>query len=257
MNIIIISLNTFREAIRNKALYSVLMLAVLLVAISALFGSVTLGDKVKVIKDFGLFCLSFFGSILTIVIGVSLLNKEIKQKTIYNILSKPVHRTEFIIGKYIGLTITACVLITLLGLGLILFTSSMEGQIDYSLFIAIAFTYLELIIIAAVTIFFSSLVVTTTLTGLFTMSTYIAGRSISYLSYFFEEETKQNHNLTYIITILDKILPDLSHLSIADNISMGLTIEPIFALNAIVYSFSYSAILIILACAIFNKRELV
>ena len=106
MKIYAIALNTFREAVRNKILYSVLAFAVLLVAISALFGSVTIGETQRVIKDFGLFALSFFGAISTIICGVSLLNKELKQKTIHNIISKPVARWEFIVGKYLGLSLT-------------------------------------------------------------------------------------------------------------------------------------------------------
>ena len=80
MKIFAIALNTFREAIRNKILYSVIFFAAFLVLISALFGSVSIGDKIKVIKDFGLFSLSFCGAIITIISGTNLLNKELKQK---------------------------------------------------------------------------------------------------------------------------------------------------------------------------------
>ncbi|MCC6953509.1 MAG: ABC transporter permease subunit, partial [Deltaproteobacteria bacterium] len=93
-----IALNTFREAIRNKVLYSGFLFVALLIAGSALFGSVSVGSQIKVIKDFGLFSLSIFGAIVAVAIGVNLLNKELKQKTIYNILSKPVERWQFIVG---------------------------------------------------------------------------------------------------------------------------------------------------------------
>ena len=80
MKITAIAYNTFREAIRNKILYSVLLVTAAIVIISSIFGAVSIGDQVKVVKDFGLFCISFFGAIITIVAGVSLLNKELKQK---------------------------------------------------------------------------------------------------------------------------------------------------------------------------------
>jgi ABC-type transport system involved in multi-copper enzyme maturation permease subunit len=257
MNITTIALNTFREAVRNKILYSVLLFAALLVGISALFGSVTLGDQIRVVKDFGLFSISFFGAILTIVSGVSLLSKELKQKTVYNILSKPVHRAEFIVGKYLGLTLTVAVLVTIMGAGLLLFAGYMEGKADWRLCQALFFTYLELAVVAAVTIFFSSLVVTPTLTGLFTMATYLAGRSISYLSYFIEEGTSHSPQIAGIVKVFDLVLPDLTRLSVADTITQGLPIDPYHTGAALLYTLAYSTTLLLLAAVIFSKRELV
>jgi ABC-type transport system involved in multi-copper enzyme maturation permease subunit len=94
-----IAINTMREAIRNKLLYSILLFAVLVVAVAALFGSVSIGDQMKFVKDFSLMSVSLFGVAIAVMLGVSMLNKELGRKTIYNILSKPVARWEFIVGK--------------------------------------------------------------------------------------------------------------------------------------------------------------
>lgn len=165
-----IALNTYREAIRNKILYSVMLFAVLLVGASAAFGQITIGNQIHVIKTFGLFAVSFFGAVITIVTGVSLLNKEMKQKTIYNILSKPVARWQFLMGKHLGLTATVGSLVSLMGLGLMGFVYLFEGQVDWNLTLGILFSVLEVCVVASIAIFFSSVVVTTTLTGLFTMA---------------------------------------------------------------------------------------
>jgi len=188
MKIFAIVLNTFREAVRNKILYSVVLAAFLLVGISAVFVAVTMGSQVQVIKDFGLFSLSFFGAIITIISGTTLLNREIKLKTVHNILSKPVARWQFIVGKYLGLCLTVALLVGLLGLGLTVFTAIFEGVLDIIFFQGTVLAVMELIIIASVSIFFSTVVITPTLNGMFTLGTYIAGRSVGYLKYFLADD---------------------------------------------------------------------
>lgn len=258
MKIYAIALNTYREAIRNKIIYSVLLFAVLLVGASALFGRITLGSTAQVIKNFGLFSLSFFGVVITIVLGVSLLNKEIKYKTIYNILSKPVSRGEFILGKFLGLAVTVGLLVSVMGAGLIGFASLYEQNFDLNLLYAVGFTILEIGIVAAVTIFFSSVVVTTTLTGIFTLATYIAGRSISYFQYFLNSNTEHyDPALAQIIKVLDWILPDLNVFNVADAVVAGQVIETNHVLYALGYAVSYCTVALVAAIFVFRNRELI
>lgn len=257
MKVWAIALNTFREAVRNKILYSVILFAVVIVAVSALFGSVTLGSQTKVIKDFGLFSLSFFGAIITILSGVSLLNKELKQKTVYNILSKPVQRWQFILGKHLGLTCTVSVLVAIMGLGLVCFVSLMEGKLDVLLIQGVLFTMLEVAVVAAVSIFFSSLVVTTTLSGLFTLGTYIAGRSITYFKFFMEQGDNYDPILATVLKIFDWILPDLSLFNFSDLLVYGQSPTPADLTYAIIYCLGYSIAALTLATIIFERRELV
>lgn len=256
MKVYAIALNTFREALRNKILYSVILFALLLVGISAFFGSVSIGSQERVIKDFGLFSLSFFGVILAITIGVSLLNKELKQKTIYNILSKPVERWQFLLGKHLGLSFTVCLLVSLMGLGLVIFASFFGEGIDYLLFQAILLILMEIIVMSSVTIFFSSVVVTTTLTGIFTLATYIAGRSINYLTHFLDQGENSNAALSAVVHSLNWILPDLSLFNVADQVVYSSSVSASQALYSLFYCMSYSLICLVLASIIFQKREL-
>jgi len=257
MKIRAIALNTFREAIRNKILYSVVVFAAVLVIMSALFGTVTIGNTAKVIKDFGLFSISFFGAVITIICGVNLLNKELKQKTVYNILSKPVSRWQFVLGKHLGLSLTSCFLIALMTVGFVGFAALFDGKIDWLLFQAALLIMLEMIVVAAVAIFFSSLVVTTTLTGIFTLATYIAGRSIFYFQHFLNEKG-DNYNvaLANVIRIFDWIVPDLHVFNVSNSIVYGQAITGHHLMMATIYCASYSLIALILAALIFAKREL-
>jgi len=256
MKIVAIALNTYREALRNKLLYSVLFFAAFLVGVSALFSSVTLGDQIKVIKDFGLFSLSFFGALATIITGVSLLNKELKQKTIYNVISKPVRRSEFIVGKYLGITLSVGLLVLLMGVGLMIFIAIFEHHFDRHLLIGVLLAVLEVAVVASVSMFFSAIVVTTTLSGLFTLAAYIAGHSIQYLKYFLHQDPQINPALAGLIRVFDLILPDLSLFNMADAIVYGRPIPLQILLSSGIYAITYSTIALILAAAIFSRREL-
>ena len=187
MRIGAIAHNTFREGLRSKVAYSLLALAAGALGVALLFGSVTIGGELSVVKDFGLFSLSLFGTLLAVTSGVNLLNKEIQRKTIYNILSKPVARWQFIIGKFLGLCLTIFPLNTLLILGVVALCFSLEGRLDLMLLVPYLFSLLEVTVIAAVVIFFSSFITTPTLVGILAFATYLAGHSIQYLQHFFAD----------------------------------------------------------------------
>ena len=106
MRIRAIALNTFKEATRNKIYYLLIFFGVFFVLSSKLVTILTLGDRVKVLKDLGLASINFFCVLIAIFTGIDLVYKEIEKKTVYNILSKPVSRSCFIIGKFFGLALT-------------------------------------------------------------------------------------------------------------------------------------------------------
>lgn len=251
-----IALNTFREVIRNKILYAVFAFAFLLLVVSALFGSVTLGDRIFVIKDFGLFALSFCGAIIVVLAGVSLLDRELKQKTIYNLLSKPVERSEFIVGKFLGLVFVSSVLTSLMGVLFILFTAAFEGRFDKLLFEGVFFVIWELVLLSAIAILFSSLVLTTSLAGLFTFGTYLAGHSHRALDYFMNTRADfSSPILRFIARILKSILPDLGAFNVTDTILYGSGVSLHYAFLSVIYSIGYAIVCLLIAISIFRLRN--
>src|SRR5438046_3883923 len=104
-----ISFNTFREAVRDRVLYNLILFVLLLVASAPLFGEVSIGLEKIILVNVGLSAISLFGIIIAIFIGIGLVSKEIEKKTLYTILSRPVRRWEFIAGKYLGLLLTLVV----------------------------------------------------------------------------------------------------------------------------------------------------
>ncbi|HET9364795.1 MAG TPA: ABC transporter permease subunit, partial [Candidatus Angelobacter sp.] len=104
-----ITLNTFREAVRDRVLYNLILFVLLLVASAPLFGQISIGIERLILVNVGLSSISLFGVIIAILVGIGLVAKEIEKKTLYTILSRPVRRWEFIVGKYCGLLMTLVV----------------------------------------------------------------------------------------------------------------------------------------------------
>ena len=252
----LIAVNTFKESVRNKALYSIFTFLALLLVVSSFFGKVSIGDRDKVIKDFGLFGLSFFSSIFVILTGSSLLFKEIKQKTIYNILSKSVDRWEFILGKFVGLFLSSAIFVLLSSLIFFVFLFFVSGKPDFKIFYAFIFILFEVFLMSSVTILFSSIVVTTSLSGIFSFSVFLVGKSTAYLINFIHTSTDISELTMLCANLLYFILPDLSLLSVEDLVSAGKDISGRMIFNALIYSVSYSAIVLFISTYIFKRREL-
>ena len=97
-----IALNVFRESVRDKVLYNLVLFAVLLMGVSYLIGQLTAGQDVKIIKDLGLSAMSVFGLFIAIFIGIGLVSKEVERKSVYALLAKPIRRRDMVVGKYAG-----------------------------------------------------------------------------------------------------------------------------------------------------------
>lgn len=250
-----IARNTSRESIRNKVLYSVMFFAALLIVIASAFGSVSIGDSVKFVKDFALTGLSLFGVAATVVLGVTMVHNEVQRRTIYNVLSKPVTRGEFLLGKYLGLMMTLLVMLLAMGAVVLLVVAALAGKPDWSLVPAVLAMIAEIAILAAVAVFFSTVVVTPALAGLFTVATFIAGRSTSWLAHFQSEEFPAV--LRGLATALQFLLPQLDQLYVADRIVAGQVLPASLYVWAAAYSLCYVGLLLAASLLLFQRREFV
>jgi len=253
--ILAIAHNTAREAIRNRILYSILFFALLMVGISAIFGAASIGDQVKYMKDFSLFSVSLFGVVIAIVLGVNLLHQELGKKTIFNILSKPVARWQFLVGKFLGLLATLTLVVGVMSAGVVGGFASFTGVLDWGLVLACGMALLEIMVVIAVALFFSSLVVTPALAGMFTAATFIAGRSSGYLLYFFSDEHVPS--VQALAAGLYWALPRLDRFAIADQLVYGQFLAPDALLVLVGYAAAYAGVLLLLSTALFSRREFV
>ncbi|MCA9699612.1 MAG: ABC transporter permease, partial [Myxococcales bacterium] len=151
-----IALNTFREAVRNKVLAILVLFAVALMAFSLVLGQLSLHEEVRIIKDLGLAGISLFGVVIALFLGVNLLSKELDRKTVYAIIPKPLHRWEFLLGKYLGLVVTMTALVVLMSLVLAAFLAVQGGGHGVTMVRAEVLIWLELLLLMAVAMLFSS-----------------------------------------------------------------------------------------------------
>src|SRR5689334_1293490 len=115
-----IARNAFREAVRDRVLYNLVLFVLLLIAGSIFLGELSAGQESKIIVDLGLSAMLLFGAFIAIFVGVGLVYKEIERRTLYAILSKPIGRGQFLLGKYVGLNLTLLVNVVVMGIGVML-----------------------------------------------------------------------------------------------------------------------------------------
>src|SRR5438445_5199205 len=145
-----IAFNTFREAVRDRGLYNLVYFALLLVGSTPLFGKISIGLERIVLVNLGLTAITIFGMVIAIFIGIGLVSKEIDKKTLYTVLSRPVRRWEFILGKYFGLSLTLAVNTFFMAVGffaVLLYVTKTFVRTDGQLLIAIYFIILQFLII--------------------------------------------------------------------------------------------------------------
>lgn len=249
-----IAINTYRESVRSKVLYSVLFFALGVILVSAFFGAVTIGDQVKVIKDFGLFSISIFTVLYASISGAALLFKELSRKTVYNILAKPVDRSQFLIGKFLGMALTASTLVSIMGLLLSLFLYLLEQRVDWLMFNAYLQILFELCIVCACAIFFSSIVVTPILSGAFTFGAFLVGRSSEQLLYFVNQQ-QMSKALSSAVEIIYVVIPPLDKIEVSNQIVYGIPVTADHTLWSIAVVVGYCGALLALATIFFSRKE--
>lgn len=249
-----ITTTTFRESVRSKVFYLLFLFAFGMIGFAALLGSVTIGDQVIVIENFGLFSILLFSVAYAIIGGSTFLSKELERKTIYNILSKEVARYEFIAGKFLGLLMATTLLLVGMGSGLIAFVFFWTGAFHLELFYALYCIFLQLAIVCATITFFSSIVVTPVLSGLFSFGVFLTGRSTQYLLACIDEKLIQGFGAKIIQGVYWGV-PHLDKIDVSNLIVYGESIPATHFLSATFYTLTNSILLVIIASWIFRYRD--
>jgi len=248
-----IARNTFREAVRDRVLYN-LVLFVLLLTVSAVFlGELTAGQEVRTIINLGLTSMLIFGAFISIFVGVSLVSKEIEKRTVYAIFSKPIGRGEFIIGKYFGLCLTLFVNVLIMGVGVSLALLYVGGgKMAGSIWGAIFLIFLELTILTAVAILFSSFS-SPSLSALLAFFIFVIGHFSASLRDFADKLGSQSAK--YFFGAIYYLMPNLSYYTFQTNAAHGEFPPTQLLLGATLYAVIYSSVLLAITFLIFRKRN--
>ena len=254
MKIKAIALNTFKEAIRDRILYLLLFFAIVALIFSRLLALLTVGDRIKIITDVGLASLSLFGALMAILMGTGLVYKEIDKKTIYTLLSKPIHRYQFLLGKFFGLILTLLVMLVLMSLVFILIILLHTAQVEWGMFVALGFIFLELCLITAVALLFSCFS-TPILSSIFSLSFYLIG----HLSWGLEtliNKMSPGAGKTFAV-ILYTLVPDLENFNFKTEIVHHLPVPPQTFFYSTLYGIMYTLFVLAVAVFVFRKRDFI
>jgi ABC-type transport system involved in multi-copper enzyme maturation permease subunit len=248
-----IALNTFREAVRSRVFYILLAFAVSLLVFSSAMGFLSIGNLRRVILDMGLSTISGFSALTAIFIGIGLIYTEIERKTIYNILSKPLARHHFLLGRYAGLLLVLAVNVALMVLVLSAVLMYFGG-FTAEIFPAVGYIYLELMILTAVALFFSS-VSSPVVSAICTVAFYLIGHTSSALTEILAPQIKAAW-AKQLVTVLYHVLPDLGILSINNLVVHEIAPAPGFAWRALLYTACTVTLLLLAAALALRRRDL-
>ena len=250
-----IALNTFRESVRDRVLYNLILFVLILVGASVFVSDLSLSVENEFTAALGLSAMLVFGAFIAIFIGVGLVYKEIDKRTIYNLLSKPVHRHEFIAGKYFGLCVKLLVNSAVMVLATelaILYVNGRFVSLQLAVLAAAYLVYLELALLIAVALMFSSFS-TPLLSALFSFAVYIIGNfSRDLLEMAAISDSVSGKAMLQVVYYL---VPHLSNFAYITEASHGHVVPSRMALSATVYATVYIAILLSAAMLIFQKRN--
>lgn len=172
--VLAVASNTMREAVRDRILYLLLFFAVLMMATSGLLSQLALGDPEKIVLDIGLASISFFSVLIAVFMGIGLISKEIERRTIYAVVSKPLGRGAFVVGKFLGLLGTIAVIQVVMTLVFVVTLKAWGTVLTAGCAFAIALSFVEAAVMLAVALFFSALS-SPMLASMFTLATYAVG----------------------------------------------------------------------------------
>jgi len=245
---------TFLEMVRNKVLFILFFFALFIFGLGIVITQMTIGDNLTIISDVGLGTIEIFLTVLSIFLGISLVQKELSQKTLYPLLARPVSRAEYILGKFFGmllLVIVAIVIMTVIFTALLFFYGGAGKIVDFLPAIYTIFLQTSTIISVAV---LCSTLTEPAVAATLTISFYIIGATSYNLVYAITKRTSES--VKQIIMTLRYILPDFNHFNIKDNLVYGRGLENLSIGFASIYALIIVVIVLSLSIIFFNAKEI-
>src|SRR5882757_2629200 len=250
-----IASNTFREAVRDRVLYNLIAFALLLSGAAILVGQISIEIEKLVVINLGLTAVSLFGVVIAIFIGIGLVSKEIEKRTLYTVLSRPVRRWEFIVGKFFGLAGTLVVNTFFMAIGVfgaLLYVAHKFQRPDGWILVALYFIILQFLIICAIALFFSSFS-SPLLSAVFAFSLFVIGS--------FAEDLRNFAAITKGITRTlatgaAYLVPNFSAFNVISSIAHEQPVAGQLVLQNTIYALFYATMALSGAVLIFERRDL-
>jgi Cu-processing system permease protein len=252
----IVALNTFREAVRDRVLYNLVFFALVMMAAAILVGQISIDIEQIVIVNLGLSAISIIGLLISVFIGVGLVSKEIDKRTLYALLSKPLRRWEFVVGKFGGLVLTLTVNTAAMAAGLflaLLYVKHTLERGDTAVAVAVYFILLKLALVVALAMLFSCFT-TPLLAILFTVGLYVAGLFVHQMRGL--TAGMLSPAVAAVMRKLSYLLPNFENFDVMGSAAHGRAIPGALIAQNSLYAVVYCAIVLTAAATIFSQRDL-
>jgi len=249
----LIGLNTFRESIRKKTLYIILIFALIVIGASKLFSFLTAEEELKMIKDVSFSAIEFFGALIAIFASLAAISTEIERRTIYTLLTKPIRRSDFVIGKFFGVSMIIFVnfiLATAFFIGLLIFKKSPPNM---DVFKTLLLIFFELILIGGITLALGTFT-SDAFNIICSFFLYIVGHLTSYGKQLIERT--ENIIVKGLADMLYTLVPNYENFNIRDKIVVGLNVSWGYVGYTIAYGILYMCVALFIALYFFEKREI-
>jgi len=250
-----IAANTFREALRDRLLYNLVVFGLILIGGSITVSQLTLGEQYRIIADMATSSTQIFGTLIAVFLGVALVARELDRRTAYAILARPVSRGGYIVGKYLGLLATLALNVGVMAAASALMLLSYRGDSSFlgpPFFAAFGLVLVQLAVCAAFAVLFASFT-TPTLAVIFSLSLIAAGHVFSEVRFFWLK-SPQTH-LKALVHVLDFALPNMGLLDMKEALTYGDPVQLSSLLTRLAYGAGYAGMVVALAALIFTRRD--
>jgi len=247
-----IASNTVREAVRSKLLYTLLFFAILMICAGVLLSTLSYVESERILQDVGLASIRLFGVAIAIFVGVGLIHKEVDRRTVYTILSKPLSRAEFLLGKYVGLVLTIWMQMAIMVAAFCLVSLVTGADLGSAHFASFALTAVELALVVAVATLFSAFT-TPMLASFFSVGLWIVGQMTRDLRNLGAQSEMQG--VKEATALVYRVLPDLESFNLSTVAAHGLAFTAADVWLPTLYAAGYIAILLLVAVMIFDRRD--
>jgi ABC-type transport system involved in multi-copper enzyme maturation permease subunit len=249
--VVAVAANTFRETVRERVLYNLVLFAILMTLSGLLLGQLSIRQDEKILIDIGLAAMDVFGTLIAIFIGVGLVSKEIERRSLYPLLAKPLSREEFYLGKFAGLVITLLVNVTAMTTGLYATLVATGRGVDLRLLAAIYPIFLGLVLVVALAMLFST-VTSSVLASVFTVGIVVAGR--------FSDVVRHMREVlpgapAWLADALYAVIPNFQNLDFKDRVAYGDPVPADVLGWVTVYALAYIGVVLVAGLVTFHRRE--
>jgi ABC-type transport system involved in multi-copper enzyme maturation permease subunit len=256
---------TYKEGVRNRILIGIFLIAFLLSAFNLIFTQMFAHDLSKVSVDLGLSTVSLAGLAVIFFMGINLLARDFEKRTIYMVISRPIARWQYVLGKYIGLALMVGTSVGILGLfagagikvTMLFAPDYIPVNYSWNIFgLSLVFSYINLLIITALAQFFTSVTTSSYIALLATACTYFIGQNVEIIRKSFFGADDINLLYAYLIEAVSWLFPNLQAFDLKTVAGYGLAIEPVSLAWTALYGISYIGVILTLTICFFQRREL-